>query len=205
DAGSRWIRDLVGESQTQIDNSSAKPRAVTTPSWDALKEFSRAESLMGKRDRDAAVLAFRSAARLDPLFTMAWMGLGDVQVSLGHDNEAFSAWQRAEEVSRQRPLTRREDLRFRAMFASDCANNSAAEKLFHEYSFYFPGEWYGSFYRALPLLMLGRVKESIPELQKCLEESSITAVVCLQLVAHYLYAGDRKSAEAMVDRLKKLG
>jgi serine/threonine protein kinase len=205
DAGSRWIRDLVGESQTQIDNSSAKPRAVTTPSWDALKEFSRAESLMGQRDRDAAVLAFRSAARLDPLFTMAWMRLGDVQVSLGHDNEAFTAWQTAEVVSRERPLTRREDLRFRAMFASDCANYSAAEKLFQEYSFYFPDEWYGVFFRALPLLMLGRVTESILELQKCADLANIASRVYLESVTHYLYANNRKSADEMLSRLKKLG
>jgi tetratricopeptide (TPR) repeat protein len=205
DAGSRWIRDLVGESLTQIDNSSAKPRAVTTPSWEALTEFSRAEGLMGRLEREPAVLAFRSAARLDPLFTMAWMRLGDVQVWLGHDNEAFAAWQRAEEVSRERPLTRREDLRFRAMFASDCANYSAAEKLFKEYSFYFPDEWYGTFYRALPLLMMGRVKESIPELQKSLDVANLEAWVRLELVTHYIYADDRKSAEAMVSRLKKLG
>jgi hypothetical protein len=60
EAGSRWIRDLIGESARDIDNSSAKPQAVTTPSWDALKEFSRGESLIAKGDRAGAVLAFRS-------------------------------------------------------------------------------------------------------------------------------------------------
>src|SRR5215813_2503125 len=66
DAGSHWIRDLIGESATDISNSSAQPRAVTTSSWEALKEFSNAESLMGARQPEAAILAFRSATRIDP-------------------------------------------------------------------------------------------------------------------------------------------
>jgi serine/threonine protein kinase/tetratricopeptide (TPR) repeat protein len=204
EAGSRWIRDLIGESARDIDNSSAKPQAVTTPSWDALKEFSRGESLIAKGDRAGAVLAFRSAARTDPLFTMAWMRLGDVQVQLGRDNDAFSAWQQADEVSRQRPLTRKEDLRFRGMLASDSWNYADAEKFYAEYTHYFPDEWYGRFYRALPLLMLGRVSESTAEMEKCLSFPFVEASACLQLVMHYLYAGDRQSAESMVTRLKKL-
>jgi serine/threonine protein kinase/Flp pilus assembly protein TadD len=205
EAGNRWIRDLVGESARDIDNSSAKPQDVTTPSWDALKEFSRGESLMGQGNHDGAVLAFRSATRLDLQFTMAWMRLGDVQVQLGRDNDAFTAWQQAEAVSSQRPLTRKEDLRFRGMLASDSWNYADAEKFFQEFTVYFPSEWYGRFYRALPLLMLGRVSESVGEMEKCLSVPRIEPSACLQLVTHYLYAGDRKSAESMVARLKGLG
>jgi eukaryotic-like serine/threonine-protein kinase len=204
DAGGRWIRDLIGESAADIDSSTFKPREVTTPSWDALKEYSRGESL-ASHDRYSALLNFESAARLDPQFTMAWMRLGDIQVSLGRDNDAFAAWQMAADVSRQRPLTRREDLRFRAMLSSDGANFAAAEKLFHEYSVYFPKDWYGTFYRAFPLLQLGRVTESIAEMEKCLSVPRIAASACLQLVVHYLYAGNRKSAETMVKKLRELG
>ena len=82
---------------------------------------------------------------------MAWMRLGDVQTELGRDNDAFAAWQRASQAAAGRPLTRREDLKFRAMLASDCADYPAAEKLFGEYTFYFPREWYGPFFRSLPL------------------------------------------------------
>jgi len=205
DSGNRWMRGLIGESARDIDNSTAKPQVVTTPSWEALKEFSRGESLMGQRDQEGAVLAFLSATRLDPLFTMAWMRLGDVQVQLGRDNDAFTAWQRAEEVSRQRPLTKKEDLRFRGMFASDSQNYAVADQTFKDFTYNFPNEWYGRFYRALPLLMMGHVSESIGEMEKCLSFPKVEAAACLQLVTHYLYAGDRKSAASMVDRLKKLG
>lgn len=204
DAGSRWIRALVGESAKDIAESSATPQQVTTPSWDALKEFSRGEALMWQRDSQAALLAYSAASRIDPRFTMAWMRLGDVQVSLGRDNDAFAAWRQAEEVSRDRPLTRREDLRFRGMLASDSANFAAAERLFQEYIFYFPSDWYGPYYRALPLLLLGRVNESKKEMEKCLAFPHTEPSACLQLVIHYLYGGDIAAAESMVARLKRL-
>jgi tetratricopeptide (TPR) repeat protein len=204
DAGSRWIRDLVGESANEITESSVAPQKVTTPSWDALKEFSRGEALMTQRDPQAAILAYSAATRLDPQFTMAWMRLGDVQVSLGRDNDAFTAWRRAEEASRERRLTRREDLRFRGMLASDSANYALAEKLFKEYAFYFPSDSYGPFYRALPLLLMGQVGESTKEMEKCLSFPRAEPSACLQLVIHYLYAGNVTAAESMVARLKKL-
>jgi eukaryotic-like serine/threonine-protein kinase len=205
DAGGRWIRDLIGESATDISNSSAQPREVTTSSWEALKEFSRAEGLMSARQPEAAILAFRSAARLDPQFTMAWMRLGDVQVSLGRENEAFTAWQRAEATSHDRPLTRREDLRFRAGLASDSADYTSAEKLYDEYEHYFPEDFTGSFYRAFPLLLLGRVTESTAEMERCLSSPKLEQSACLQLSAHYMYAGRRDAGEKMVAKLKSMG
>jgi tetratricopeptide (TPR) repeat protein len=205
DAASRWVRDLIGEPAGEIGSSSAQPRAVTTSTWGALQEFSRGEDLMEARQPEAAILAFRSAARLDPLFTMAWMRLGDVQVSLGRENEAFAAWQKAEESSRRRPLTRREDLRFRGMLASDSANYNEAERVFKEYSFYFPDDWYGPFYRALPLLLLGRVAESTAELERCLSYATVRQSVYLQLSAHYMYAERADAAESAVAKLKALG
>jgi tetratricopeptide (TPR) repeat protein len=204
DQGGRWIRGLIGESDTEISNSSAKPQAVTTPSWEALKEFSRGESLVGKRDREGAVLAFTSAARIDPLFTMAWMRIGDIQAALGRDNDAFSAWQRAAQVAPERPLTRREDLRFRGMFASDCADYRSAEKLYKEYSFYFPLEWYGSFYRALPLLLLGRAEEAIAELERCVAFPQVSRQAWLHLAVSHMYNQNRNAAEISVMKLTEL-
>jgi len=200
-----WLRRLIGESDREIAAATIKPQAVTTPSWQALEEFSRGEELMSRRDREGAVLAFTSATRMDPLFTMAWARNGDVLTSLGRNRDGFRSWQQAAIVALQRPLSRREDLKFRAMFASDCANYTEAEKLFKEYISYFSGESYGRFNRALPLFLLGRAAEAIGDLERCTTFPQVRRQAWLHLGVGHMCMGQRQEAQTSVQRLNGLG
>ena len=200
-----WLRRLIGESEREISATTIKPQAVTTPSWPALTEFSRGEALLSGRDREGAVLAFASATRIDPLFTMAWARSGDVLTSLGRDREGFGSWQQAAKAAIQRPLSRREDLKFRAMFASDCANYAEAERLFKEYTSYFSGESYGMFNRALPLFMLGRAAEAIGDLERCTSFPQVRRQAWLHLAVARMCIGRPKEAQVSVQKLSELG
>jgi len=66
---------------------------------------------------------------------MAWMRQGDILLSLGREFEGFSAYTRAFESAKARPLTRREDLRFRSCSLVMRPDYGEAEKLFSEYAF----------------------------------------------------------------------
>lgn len=168
EAASRWLRDLLGESAHEIASSSASPQNLTTPSWDALSEFQKAESLIAANEREQALVHLDAALRFDPDFTMAWVRKGDISIALARSEEGYAAWQKAEETSRRRPLSRREELRFRTMFLSDTFDYARAEKLYKEYSQLFPFEDYGYFHRSTALQTLGHFDEALAELKKLL-------------------------------------
>lgn len=203
ESAGKWLRGLAGESASEIANSSGM-EAVTTTSWRALKEFSRGEELAARRELEDALLAYDAALRLDPDFTMAWMRSGDVQMSVGREKEAFTAWKKAVEAAPRRPLSRREDLKFHSMLASDGADYAAAEKLFAEYAHYFPDDWFGVFYREFPLMMLGRVEEALSELERSLQFSDRRGRAHMKLCWALLYKGDMDGARQHATELTKM-
>jgi len=155
-----WLRETLGEPAAEIAESAA-PERVTTPSWPALREFHAAERLIAGGKRREAIAHLDAALRHDPQFTMALYRKGDLHVSLSENEAGYRAWLLALESSKQRPLSKREDLKLRGMLASDTADYQTAERLFREYSQRFPEEMYGHYYRISPLQFLGRNEESL--------------------------------------------
>jgi tetratricopeptide (TPR) repeat protein len=168
ESASRWVRDTAGESAAEIAGTSGL-EAVTTTSWLALRAFSQGERLADRREWEQALDAYGRALRLDPDFTTAWIRTGDVQLSLGRERIGFIAWERAVESAKKRPLTKREELYFRGMLASDGADYVQAEQMFREFAREFSDDWRGPFFHALPLTMLGRGEEGVEELKKGLQ------------------------------------
>ena len=203
ESAGKWLRGLAGESAAEIANSS-DVESVTTPSWRALKEFSRGEQLAARRQLEDALLAYSAALRLDADFTMAWMRTGDVEMSLGREKEAFVAWKGAVDSAQRRPLSRREDLKFRSMLASDGADYQAAEQLFAEYAHYFPDDWFGLYYREFPLMMLGRVEEAVTMLEKSLRFPDRRGRAHMKLAWAMTYKGDLEAARAHAAELKRM-
>ncbi len=203
ESAGKWLRGLAGESIAEIANTSSV-EAVTTPSWRALKEFSRGEQLATERRLEDALLAYSAALRLDSDFTMAWMRTGDINMSLGRDKDAFTAWKRAVDSAARRPLSRREDLKFRSMLASDAGDYEAAEKLFAEYFHYFPDDWFGLYYREFPLMMLGRVEEALAMLEKTLAFPDRRGRAHMKLCWALLYKGDIDHAREHAAELTRM-
>ncbi|MBM3786139.1 MAG: hypothetical protein FJW30_17405 [Acidobacteria bacterium] len=161
-----WIRDSMGETTAEIAENRLPPEAVTTPSWDALREFQRAEEYRARELRPEAIVALDAAIRYDPQFTMAFARRGDVLISIIRNEEAYQSYMEAERLLKVRPMSRREELRFLAMFAQDSRDYKKAEKLFLEYAQLFPNDHYGFFHRASALQFLGLFQEALGELAK---------------------------------------
>ena len=58
-----WTRSKVGESANDIARLNAPPEDVTTSSWEALRYYSDAQSLISKQRSNEAVPALRSAMK----------------------------------------------------------------------------------------------------------------------------------------------
>jgi tetratricopeptide (TPR) repeat protein len=162
---SDWIRFETGESRNDIALLNTPPEDVTTSSWKALAAYSRAESLSSKHEKDDALSALQAAVAEDPQFALAYARMGDVDVSLGRSEDGYRAYARALDTSFDRRLTRRELDRIRGIYASDTWDYSAAESAFRDYALFFPNDFRGWFYRALPLMHLGRYEEAIATLK----------------------------------------
>jgi tetratricopeptide (TPR) repeat protein len=163
---SNWVRHRVGESGNDIAQLDAPPEDVTTGSWTALEYFVRADELNRAHRTEDALIALQSALKADPEFALAYGRLGDLEVSLGRTAEGFTAYRRALETSLDRRLTRREMDRIRGIYASDSWDYGTAEEAFRDYTVFYPNDFRGWFYRALPLMRLGRYEEAMATLER---------------------------------------
>jgi len=163
---SDWIRTEVGESANDISRIGAPPEDITTDNWTALSEFVQAERFKSAGQVDDAVVALNNAIAADPHFALAYTRLGDLLVSLGRSDEGYRAYRNALAQEQQQRLTRREKDRLAGIYALDTEDFRTAETVFRDYTVYYPNDYLGWFYRAYPLLMLGRPEEGIASLQK---------------------------------------
>ena len=163
---SDWIRLEVGESANDIVRLDAPPEDVTTGNWEALAAYATAERMVAAHQRGRAVDALTEAVKIDPAFAMAYARLGDVLYSLLRDDEGYQAYRKALDVNLQERLTRRERDRIRGMIALDTGDEQSAEAAFRDYATYYESDYSGWFFRAYPLMMLGRTPEAIETLRR---------------------------------------
>jgi tetratricopeptide (TPR) repeat protein/tRNA A-37 threonylcarbamoyl transferase component Bud32 len=161
-----WLRTTAGESEAQLRDQDRLPSETTTASWDALREFAKAQQSHQRGDLPNAVVYLREAIRLDPEFVWAYARLGDVLVSIRSEQEGFAAWQRAVELADYRQLTTREALRLRGQFLEETATVKEAEAAFRAYALHYPDDFNANLYLGMMIAQQGRTEEAIPWLER---------------------------------------
>ena len=164
---SKWVRTVMGESAEEYAGSSRLPQDITTGSYEALVAFAKGEENF-KRNREASIADYSESLRYDPNFTMALVRQGDALSSISRMAEALRAWQKAALASKRRPLSLREDLEFRGMYAVDIGDFATGEAVYSEYIRRFPTSWYGYFFREYPLVWLNRSAEGLEMMKHAL-------------------------------------
>jgi eukaryotic-like serine/threonine-protein kinase len=164
--GSDWIRDQIGEAANDIAKVDAPPQDVTTDNWEALSEFAQAEQFDASGQTESSIVALKNAVAADPHFALAYTRLADELDSLGRYDEGYRAYQIALDQAQQRRLTRREKDRMVGIYASDTEDFKTAESTFRDFEVYYPSDYLGWFYRARPLMMMGRTEEAIAALKQ---------------------------------------
>jgi serine/threonine protein kinase/tetratricopeptide (TPR) repeat protein len=200
-----WIRSEVGESANDIARVDAPPQDVTTGNWDALSEFAEAEQFKAGNQDDSAVVALKNAVAVDPHFALAYARLGDVLVSMSRYDEAYAAYRRALAQQQLQRLTRREKDRLEGIYALDTEDFKTAETAFHDYTVYYPNDYLGWFYRASPLMMMGRVQEAITTLKKAVAIDPTRSSAPAHIARYDLILGDFGDAERWIQHLRQTG
>jgi eukaryotic-like serine/threonine-protein kinase len=199
---SDWIRSEVGESANDIARANAPPRDVTTDNWPALLEFVQAEKFKADGRVEEAVIALHNAIAADPHFALAYTRLGDLLISLGRFDEAFSAYQSALAQEQQQRLTRRERDRLSGIYANDTDDFTTAEAAFRDYTAYYPHDYLGWFYRAHPLMMMGRVEEAIDTLRKAAQLNPASISAPAHIARFNLILGNFNEAAVWIQHLR---
>jgi serine/threonine protein kinase/tetratricopeptide (TPR) repeat protein len=202
---SDWIRSEVGESANDIAKRDIPPQDVTTDNWDALSEFAQAERFSATGQTDNAIVALKNAVAADPHFALAYMRLGDVLVSLNRYDDGYRAYQSTLAEQQQRRLTRREKDRLQGIYALDTEDFKAAESAFHDYTVYYPTDYLGWFYRAYPLMMLGRVEEAIATLKKAAAIDPARMFAPAHIARFDLILGKFQDASKWIQHLRDTG
>jgi len=202
---SGWIRHIVGESANDIARLDAPAEEVTTDNWQALAEYSQAQRLAARRDGEGAVLALQRAVQLDPKFALAYASLGDVLLSINRGSESFRAYSKALDSNLTYRLTRKERDFIKGSYANDTRDYVAGEAAFRDESIYYENDYNAMFFRALPLRMLGRYRESIEVLQRAHRLSPSSGGPHIGLAYNFMLLGDGGSTREEIRELKTLG
>jgi eukaryotic-like serine/threonine-protein kinase len=203
-SASNWIRNKVGESANDIARLDTPPDDATTGNWHALEEYSHGETLLAQGRIAEAVTALERATTLDSQFSLAYSRLGDVLISMNRSVEGYQAYNRALSARGQERLTRRELDRIRGIYALDTWDYVTAEAQFRDLTVYYENDYLGWFYRANPLMRMGRTAEAV----ECLKRSfvlhpRVNTAATIALFA--LIAGDQATADHWINDLRSKG
>ncbi len=204
DAAGRWVRETAGEQRAAMGELDLPVREMTTPSWEALEYFHQAEELKQRDRRDEAILLLQQAVEADPDFATAHMRLGDVLSSLT-EADAYHHWEIALESMNRRPVSKREELNIRALYAIDTGDPRAAEPLYRTLSLLYPNDHRASYYHGVTLRVLARYPEALDRLLDAERRSPEPLYnVLVQIAATYLALEDREGVLAYVSRLRAI-
>jgi eukaryotic-like serine/threonine-protein kinase len=203
---SRWIRGIAGEAASDIPKADRPVEEVTSPSWEAVALYSRAERLATQQGRLDDTLALLSeAVRLDPDFALAWMRIGDLQMSVRRLDEGAAHWDKALHVLERRQLTKREEYRIRGVYANDTHDYAEAERAYRLWLLEYPHDPKPYFYIARPLMMQGRTDEAIRMMEAARERDRYSYYIPLHLTTLYLRANRLDAAEGTIANLREIG
>lgn len=161
----QWFRSLAEGLPAAKLRGDVPPENTTTSSWEALLRYSQAERLRAAGQTQKAINLLGEAVSLDSDFSLAYMRLGDLYDSLGEEKQGLENWQRALETMARRPVTQKEELRIRGLFAQDTGDFRAAEETFKTFEILYPYEYLASFYLASTLEDLGHPQEALAKMQ----------------------------------------
>ncbi len=165
DRASSWIRRTIGEAAEELESLSTLARDATTPSWEALDFFVRAEKMnyLGRVEEARALLM--EALELDPDFALAWGRLADISFAMDQA-QIYSYHRRALDAMSRREITKNEELRIKAVFAHDSQNYPEALKHFRAYATTYPRDFVALTGYAYSLTHMERYDEALQKLKE---------------------------------------
>jgi serine/threonine protein kinase/tetratricopeptide (TPR) repeat protein len=203
-----WVRRTLGESAEEIAARTRPPQELTTPDWNALQEFVRAENIWRASPQgsnsDQALAHLNTAIQLDPLFASAHARLGDYLVALGRTDDGLAEQQIAAHLISSRDLTDRESLRIRGMYYSDTGQYREAGNVYARWIAEYPADAVALFYRSNAVHREGATQESDRLLQEAIRLNPNVYAFGMWECLRLLEYGRFQEMERCCDALSKL-
>jgi eukaryotic-like serine/threonine-protein kinase len=183
------IRRDLGESLYQIHRAQMPLAQVTTPSLQALKDYSTGRMLWHATKYGEALSSYRAAVAADPDFAMANAALGRAYYSFV--NNEFSEGQKYYEraLANASRVTPREREIIETEYAEDRGHVEDAGQLYERYLQEYPDDLEMRFNYARLLRMNGHPAEGIQQDQQVLRESPNDAHTYIDMATAYRSLG----------------
>lgn len=203
--GCNWFRHLVEKIPESTLKEQRLPQFTTTASWEALLLFSQAERLKAAGLTQEAIDSLEKSVKKDPNFSLAYMRLGDLYNSLNQEKKGFESWDKALLALKNRPVTLKEELRIRALYAFDSGDYLEAEKKFRAFELLYPHEYLPSFYLADTLARLNRPEEALAKMKEAeLKQPDAYYPIARQAMMN-MVAGNFADARGNIEHLRRMG
>lgn len=197
---SEEVRRDLGESLYQIHRAEMPLAQVTTPSLQALKDYSSGKLLWHAAKYKEALSAFEAAVATDPDFAMANAALGGAYYSFVYNE--FSAGQKYYEkaLADASRVTPREREIIETEYAEDRGHVPDAMQLFRSYLGEYPDDLEMRFDYARLLRMNGRAAEGIEQDQQILRIEPGDAHTYIDMATAYHSLGELMQSLAAYDK-----
>jgi serine/threonine protein kinase/predicted Zn-dependent protease len=197
EAGAR-IREKLGESLASIKKYDTPLEQATTPSLEALQNYSQALRTLYSKGDAAALPLLKRAVALDPNFAMAYVALGTVYFNLSETPLAMAATQKAYALSDR--VSEREKLRIDSTYYGIATGELGKEaQIYEEWKETYPRDQTPYQNLALYHGYLGQYEKALEGYQQALELEPNDAVNYVNLADTYTNLNRFDDAKATLD------
>ncbi|HXM40376.1 MAG TPA: protein kinase [Bryobacteraceae bacterium] len=208
-----WVRGTTGESADLVNAHSRAPEAITTKSWEALKEYTQADTAWRARELDGrwvedkrgdAEVHLNRALELDPGFAQAAARLADIQTASDQIDEGYANYQRAAAIIDANDLTDRESLLTRGLFAFDTGQYAKAQEVFARYALEYPHDGLPLFHEAACIEHRGNLPAALHLIEQAIELDPTVYSFVMARANYLLSLGRFADAESQCEKAAKL-
>jgi DNA-binding winged helix-turn-helix (wHTH) protein/tetratricopeptide (TPR) repeat protein len=168
DVLAKETREALGESLYQIHKANKPLPQVTTPSLNALQQYSEAVTLWGNGKYQDAATLFKAAIASDPDFAMAHAGLGRAYYSFIFNQQDDGQKEYEKALSLLSRTTEREHMIIEARYATDRQHWDDASELMRTYLSRYPDDTTMRFNYGNLLRSRNRYREAIEQYKEVL-------------------------------------
>jgi serine/threonine protein kinase/tetratricopeptide (TPR) repeat protein len=201
DALARSVRRNLGESMTGIDQQADPLAKVTTGSFEALKQYSRAADELARGNADGALPLLQTALRVDPEFAMAHRLVARVYETLGNASKEREHLGRSYELRAK--LSDRERLHVEASYFKGRGEYERAVESLTALTTLYPNDGEAHYELALAYRDAGDVDKAVQELETVVSESPYVTVAYGDLVLQLARLSNYERAKAVHAEARK--
>jgi tetratricopeptide (TPR) repeat protein len=198
------LREKLGESLASVEKFNKPLEEATTPSLEALTQYSMARQLQREQGDPAAIPYVKRALELDPQFAVAYTTLGIFYSNLNRSDLAKENLQKAYDL-RDR-VTQQERFSIEALYYANVTGEmEKAMQTYRDWARTYPNDYVPRDNLAVCYATLGQYDKAVPEIEESLRLEPDDAIGYGNLADDYLALNRLDDAKNVLDEASKRG